>query len=76
MKRAEVNAKLQQAMVSSAEMAHRREAEQKIFQAAAFINDGAAMQASRERLHALLDQEFDILASAMSLSRLLILATD
>lgn len=76
MNKAQINQQIQQTQLRSVEVLYRIEAAQKEHQAAVFVQDGVAAQNCRERLHALYDQQMDISASVISLTRMLILAPE
>lgn len=76
MNRAQIQAQLLQTQIDTVAVIHLTEGEQKLYQAAVFSQDGLAAQTHREKMHALLDRQLDLSASVMSLTRMLISATD
>lgn len=76
MNKTQINAQIQQTQLRSVELMYRIEAAQKEHQAAVFVEDGITAQSCRDKLHALYDQQMDVSASVISLTRMLILAPD
>lgn len=72
MKREEIERALQKVTLDSIANGNRTEAAVAEFRAAVVLGDGVAVADCRARLHALLDAQLDLTASAVSFHKMLI----